>query len=86
MEMLLDNRVLMTRVEQLGGVGNHGVGQLQYSLSGSMMLYIGAASDVVGVCIRLLLVRGRRSCGIIVGMPGGQIRRVCGKSLDWGWA
>jgi hypothetical protein len=49
-----------------------------------MVLYEGAAADVVGVCICFLLVRGHRSCGIIVGMPGGQIRRVYGKLLGWG--
>jgi hypothetical protein len=49
-----------------------------------MMLHEGAAADVVGVRICFLLVRGCRSCVIIVGMPGGQIRRVCGKSLGWG--
>jgi hypothetical protein len=82
--MLLGNRVLMTQVEQQGGVGDCGLGQSHHSLSGSMMLYEGVAADVEGVCIHFLLVRGCRSCGIIVGMPGGQIRRVCGKSLGWG--
>ena len=37
-----------------------------------------------GVRICFLLGRGHRSCDIIFGMPGRQIRRVCGKSLGWG--
>jgi hypothetical protein len=68
--MLPGKCVLMIRVEQQGGVDNRGMGQLQHSLSSSMMLYKGEAADVVGVHIRFLLVRGRRSCGIIVGMTG----------------
>jgi hypothetical protein len=84
MEMLPGNRVLMIRVEQEGVVGNRGVGRLQHSLLGSVMLYEGAAADVVGGCICFLLVEGCRSCGIIVGTPGGQIRKVCGESRGWG--
>ncbi len=49
-----------------------------------MMLYKGEAADDVGVRICFELVRGCRSCGIIVGMTEGQIRRVCGKSIGWG--
>ncbi len=82
--MLLGYCVLMIWVEQQGGVGDRGIGQLQHSLLGSMMLYKGAAANVVGVRIGFLLVRGRSSCGMIVGAPGGQIRRVCGKLLGWG--
>ncbi len=84
MEMLPDNCVLMIQMEQQRGVGSRGVGQSQCSLSGSMMLYEGAAVDVVGVRIRFLLVRGCRSCRIIVGAPGRQIRRVCSKLFGWG--
>jgi hypothetical protein len=60
------------------------MGQLQHSLSGSMMLYKGEAAAGVGLCIRFLLVRGCRSCGITVGMTGGIIRRVCSKLIGWG--
>jgi hypothetical protein len=84
MEMLLGNRMLMIRVEQQGVVGKHGVGQLQHSLSGSVMLYKGEAADVVGGRIHFLLVGGHRSFEIIMGMPGGQIRRVCGELHGWG--
>ncbi len=63
---------------------DHGVGQLQHSLSGSMMSYEGEAAAVVGIRIRFLLARGCRSCEIIVGMTGGKIRRVCGKWSGWG--
>jgi hypothetical protein len=56
----------------------------QHSLSGSMILYEGAAADVVGARIRFLLVRGHKSYGIIVGMPGRQIRSVCSELLRWG--
>jgi hypothetical protein len=76
---------LMIRVERQGGVGESGMGQSQRSLSGSMMLYEGAAPDVVGVLIHFVLWRGCRSCGTIVGTPGGQTRRVCSKLLGWGW-
>jgi hypothetical protein len=82
--MLPGKHMLMIRVEQQGGVGDRVVGQSQHSSSGSMMLYEGAAADIVGVRIHFLLVRGRRSYGIIVGMPDGQIRRVCGELLGWG--
>jgi hypothetical protein len=68
--MLPGKRVSMIRVEQQGGVDELGVGQLQYSSSGSMMLYEGEVAAVVGVRIRFLVVRGCRSCGIIVGMTG----------------
>jgi hypothetical protein len=74
----------MMWVEGQGVVGNHDVGQSQHSLLGSMMLYEGAAADVVGGCIRFLLVGGCRSCGIILVTPGGQIRRVCGELRGWG--
>jgi hypothetical protein len=60
------------------------MGQSQRSLLGSMMLYKGAAADVVGGHICFLLVGGCRSCGIIVGMPGRQIRRVCSELHGWG--
>jgi hypothetical protein len=65
-------------------VGNLSVGRLRHSLLGSMILCERAAADDVGVHIQFLLARGRRSCGIIVGMPGRQIRRVCGKLFGWG--
>jgi hypothetical protein len=84
MEMLPGNHVMMIQVEQQGVVGNHGVGRSQQTLSGSMMLYEGAVADVVGGRIRFLLVGGHRSCGIIAGTPGRQIRRVCGKLFGWG--
>jgi hypothetical protein len=51
-------------VEQQGGVDDHGMGQPQRSLSGSMMLYEGEAAIGVGVCIHFLLGSGHRSCGI----------------------
>ncbi len=51
MDMLLGNCMLMIQVEGQGVVGNCGIGQLQHSLSGSMMLYKGAAADDVGGCI-----------------------------------
>jgi hypothetical protein len=69
--MLPGKWVLMIRVEQQGGVDDCGVGRLQHSLSGSMMLYKGEAVAVVGICIHFLVVRGRRSCGTIVGMTDG---------------
>jgi hypothetical protein len=62
--------MLMIWVEQQGVVDDRGVGRSQRSMSGSMMLYEEEAADVVGVCIHFLLVRGRRSCGIIFGMTG----------------
>jgi hypothetical protein len=40
------------------------------------MSYKAEAADIVGVPIHSLLVRGCRSCGIIVRMTGGQIRSV----------
>jgi hypothetical protein len=49
-----------------------------------MMLCEGEAAAVIGIGTHFLLVRGHRSCGIIVGMTGGKIRRVCGKSIGWG--
>jgi hypothetical protein len=48
------------------------------------MLYEGEAAAVVGVRIRFLLVRGCRSCGIIIETTGGKIKRVCGKLIGWG--
>jgi hypothetical protein len=84
MEMLLGEHVLMIRMEQQGGVDDRGVGQSQRSSSGSMMLYKGEAAAVVGVRICFMLVRGHRSCGIIVGRTGSKNRRVCIKSIGWG--
>jgi hypothetical protein len=48
------------------------------------MLYEGKVAAVVGIHVYFLLVRGRRSCGIVVGTTGSNIRRVCGKSIGWG--
>jgi hypothetical protein len=76
--------MLIIQVEQRGVVGDRGIGRLQHLSSGSMMLYKGEAADVVGGCIRFMLVGGRRSCRLIVGMPGGQIGRVCSKFRGWG--
>ncbi len=46
-----------------------------------MMLYKGEAAVGVGVRICFLLLSGRRSCGITVGMTGRIIRRVCSESI-----
>ncbi len=45
--------MLMIWVEQQGGVDDRGMGQLQCSSSGRMMLYEGEAAAVVGICIWL---------------------------------
>ncbi len=82
--MLPGKCMLIIRVEQQGGVDDRGVGQSQRSSSGSMMLYKGEAAAVVDIRIHSLLMRGHRSCGIIVGMTGSKIRRVCGESIGWG--
>ncbi len=80
--MFLGKHVLIIQVEQQGGVDNRGTGRSQHSSSDSMMLYKKEAAAVVGIRIRFLLVRGCRSCGIIVGTTAVNAEESAANQLD----